>query len=43
MLGYAAYMYVDYEQITFASDAATGTRNSLRQWLMLAHKHGSPW
>lgn len=43
MLGYAAYMYVDYEQITFASDAATGTHNSLRQWLMLAHKHGSPW
>ena len=43
MLGYAAYMYIDYEHITFSADQTHQTHHSLLQWIIQAHRHGSPW
>lgn len=43
MLGYAAYMYVDYEHITFSTDQSLHTHPRLLDWVIKAHRHGSPW
>lgn len=43
MLGYAAYMYIDYEHITFSADQTPQTHHSLLLWVIQAHRHGSPW
>ena len=43
MLGYAAYMYIDYEHITFFTDESSHTHPRLLDWVIQAHRHGSPW
>ena len=43
MLGYAAYMYINYEHITFPSDPDAEPHHSLLHLLVLAHRHASPW
>ena len=43
MLGYAAYMYIDYEHITFSTDQSSYTHPRLLEWVIQAHRHGSPW
>jgi len=43
MLGYAAYMYIDYEHITFSTEQSSHTHPRLLDWVIQAHRHGSPW
>ena len=43
MLGYAAYMFVDFENITFSSEADPGGHHNVAHWLMAAKKNASPW
>ena len=43
MLGYAAYMYVNYEHISISGDSDHDTHHSVVQWIVQAHRHASPW
>ena len=43
MLGYAAYMFVDFENITFSSEPDSGGHHNVAYWLMEAKKNASPW
>ena len=43
MLGYAAYMFIDFENITFSSKADFGGHHNVAHWLMAAKRNASPW
>ena len=43
MLGYAAYMFIDFENITFSSEADSGKHHNVAHWLIAAKENASPW
>lgn len=43
MLGYAAYMFIDFENITFSREADSGKHHDVAHWLMAAKENASPW
>ena len=42
MLGYAAYMFIDFKHVTFSGEESPDQHHGLAHWLQ-AHKNGSPW
>lgn len=43
MLGYAAYMFIDFANITFSSETDSGVHHNAAYWLMKTKKNASPW